>query len=221
MKRWASDTTETADILDTSVDSGEVRCSLGYADGEVGIGSEVPIYGIGTILARPADATNGEAAMAIYTQSGNQKHVFAWRDNRYSEKAGSLSPGDTAIVCTQDARIFVKDSTSAAVMYSVNQTSDDSMILEVNGQEGEIRIVNGKSAIVITKDKITITNGKTTLLFDDDGLFGYGAHCGLNFNGGNLGTLVADAPPIPGVMSLLLGPTGMAGVPSLKWTIGG
>lgn len=219
MPRFADNLTATADITTTTVTDGEVRANIGESTDGTGVASDAIIYGIDGFVSRPSDADARGAAQCVYLNDGNSRRIIAANDNRFADKVGELKPGDRAIVSDCDARIFLKKETSAVVHYTVNQKTNASMIFEVNGQDGEIRIVNGKSAIIVKDGEIIITNGKTAILADDDGFFVNGAHCGLNTNGGNLGTMAADIPPIAPAMSVLTGVTGMAGAPSMKWTI--
>lgn len=215
---------KTTGIISSEAKGGEVRLQLGDpGNPEGGLISDAPVWGIDGFLSRPnpPDA-DGQCAIAMSTAVGSQTMVIGTKDNRYVEAVGELLPGDRAIVTNADARFFIKQATSAVIAYTVNQKSDESMIVELSGEDGEIRLFNGLAGIILRDDgtdqQVLITMGASTILLDADGIFINGAHFGCNTNGGNFGTL-GPAPPLPPAFSVLIGPTGMAGLPSLKFTM--
>lgn len=211
-------------VLDSTADAGEVRVQLGDPTAEdKGVGASAPVWGVDGFISRPnPPSEDGQSAIALWVYYGQQKYVIGSKDNRFAGAVGTMDPGDRAIVTDADARWFLKRETSALVSYTVNQKTQDSMVLEVNGKDGEIRCFNGIVGFAAVNDgttkKLLITTGATTILLDEDGVFITGAHFGCNTNGGNFG-LLGIIPPIAPAFSVLVGPTGMAGAPSTKFTM--
>lgn len=218
--KFADHLTSIADILLSTQTDGEVRCNIGELTDGAGWGAATPIWGQDGFLAMPNAADDDGACQALYVVDGNQKRIFATRDNRFTSKVPSLKAGDRAIVSNCDARIMLAREKNQIVLYSVNAKDDDSsMMVEVNGSEGSMTLLNGPSMVRLTKDKIQLAAGGTVVELSADGFMVFGKHCALNTGGGNLGVLGAIPPP-QGVGSILAGPAGMTGVPSTKWTVG-
>jgi len=162
----------TADILATEATDGEVRAQLGDAALGKGFVQEAAIYGVDGFVGRPNPPDDeGNAAQALYLQDGDDTQIIGTRDNRWADKVGTMEPGDRAIITDGEARVFVKQSRDAVVLYSVNQPEDKSMLIDIGGLEGEIKIVNGGAFITMTNDSIVLAvNGGGSLTIDADGV---------------------------------------------------
>src|SRR5262245_36519161 len=135
MPRSPDNLTYVAEISATSIEEGEVRANLGY--GEDGIGADSPIWGIASFAYRPADPDETGAAMTNVCVSGDNQRCIVTRDNRYSEKAGALNPGDSAILTTGPARVMVKDGNKSVTLFTENEKDDDSsQMVHVDGKQG-------------------------------------------------------------------------------------
>ena len=215
---------DTTGIISSEAVAGEVRVKIGNpAATDGGEGEDAPVWGVDGFISRPNPPnSNGECALAMRAQLGYQKHIIATKDARFVDAVGQLNPGDRAVVTDADARWFLKRDESAVVSFTVNRKTDDSMICDINGKDGEIRIFNGTVGILMRNDdngkSLILTTGATTILLDEDGMFINGAHLGCNTNGGNFGTL-GPVPPVQPAFSVLVGPSGMTAVPSTKWTM--
>ena len=211
-------------ILSSTVDDGEVRMQLGDpSDPSGGFDADAPVWAVDGFISRPNPPDDdGQCALAYSVYQGNQNYVVSTKDNRYVDAVGELEPGDRAVITNADARWFLKQASSAIVSYTVNQKTDESMICDMNGADGEVRIFNGTVGILLRNDgndkSLILTTGDSTILIDADGVFINGNHFGCNTNGGNFGTL-GLVPPIPPAFSVLVGPSGMASVPSTKFTM--
>ncbi len=218
--QWASANTDVCDVLQSTVENGVVLLTLGYKDRDVGIGADVGLWGNGDgFVSVPNDPDEDGCAQVLFQQESSVKRATAIRDRRYSEKGGALAPGDRAIVSSSAARFFLKNETASIALYTENQEdSDSSMIVELNGERGALRIINGKSYLTMKKDEILIGVGGTMLRLNEDGVFVYGKHCALNTKTGSLGVIPPGIPPPVGVNSICAGPAGNVAVPSTGWT---
>lgn len=211
----------TADVVSSTAEGGEVRCTLGRVTEGLGVDSASPFWGLDGFVSLPNASTSDSAPQAIYLQDANRRYVLGVRDNRFSSQVGELDPGDRAIVTDGEARVLVKQVRDAVVLYTVNQPIDKTMMVELSGADGTITLTNGKSFLVLKDDSITLGVGNAQLSLHADGtiqLDGGTFVCATA--GGQLGTMAPMAPPMPpGASSILFGPTGVAGVPSSKWTI--
>lgn len=146
----------TADVVGVDIVDSEARLRLGDAVREEGWAKDVPMFGLAGFVSAPLPPENGESAQALYVRSGNRLRVIGTRDNRIATKAGSLQPGDSAIFCDNEARLLLKRDTDTISMYSVNQSTDQSMLAAVNGADGVISLVNGEAFIEIGADYIAL-----------------------------------------------------------------
>lgn len=211
--------TQVCDILASDVTNGEVRVNLGeLADGQ-GFQANGAVWGIDGFQSCPNDPDENGCAQALYLVSGNQKRAIATRDNRWTAKAGALKPGDRAIVTNSAARVFVKKASGEVILYTENEKDgNSSQLVNVSGKQGTNIFLCGSTLITQDKDSITLSAGGTTLTVDSSGVTIFGAHFACNTGGGNLGVLGVIAPP-PGVCSVIIGPAGIVGVPSSRWTM--
>lgn len=210
------------DVTASSMESGDVRVNVGSAITNEGEGSDGPWWANGDgFVSRPNGPGADGACKALFLRHGNKKICIASRDGRYSSKAGELQPGDRAIVSRGEARFLLKAENDSVTLYTANQQDDDSsMMITAVGETGTILIANGGAYIEMKKDKIVMSAGKAMLVLD--GLTGaasfFASHFAANAKSGNLG-VVGAIPPPTGVNSILVGATGMAGIPSAFWTI--
>ena len=198
----------TADILATEATDGEVRAQLGDATLGKGFVQEAAIYGVDGFVGRPNPPdVEGNAAQALYLQDGDDTQILGTRDNRWADKVGTMEPGDRAIITDGEARVFVKQSRDAVVLYSVNQPEDKSMLLDIGGLEGEIKIVNGGAFITMTNDSIVLAvNGGGSLTIDADGVRVIGNSFQAVAMSVQLGD-VGGGTPAPQTGGVLWGPT--------------
>lgn len=223
MPRFPDDLIGSADILTSALDdSGEVRLNLGDALTGEGISNDSSYWGIDGFVSRPNDATSTGAAQALYMVDGHQKRVLASRDNRWITGYGQLAAGDRAIVSDCEAKFLLKKDRSAVTLYTTNEQDDNnSMMVDVDGKNGIITIINAGSVLRMTKDEIVlaVSGGNASITLNGDGAVQItGKSFWAATSGVCLGT-VGGAPPIPGVMSALIGPVGLAGVPSTSVVI--
>jgi len=210
-----------ADVLSSTADEGEVRCSLGYQSDGRGVDATSPFWGLDGFIARPNDPNDDGSAQALYLQDANRRYVLGVRDNRFASLVGSMDPGDRCIVTDGEARAMVKQVRDAVVLYTVNQPVDATMMVELSGQDGTLTMTNGRSFLVMKDDSITLGVGNAQLSLHADGTVQIdGGTFVCATAGGQLGTMAPMSPPMPApAASILYGPTGVAGVASTRWTI--
>jgi hypothetical protein len=145
--------------------------------------------------------------------------VTACRDARYTERAGSLEPGDSAIVGPGDGRLLNKAATHTIAMFTQDKTNNDAaMMHSLSGETGTSLNMVGKSYIEIKDDKIVISNGQAMIVLDGPNIQFFGSHTALNTKTGNLGVVGVIPPPV-GVSSITAGVSGMTAIPSPGWTV--
>lgn len=217
---FASFDTDIADVLQSDVENGVVSVTIGELTTNEGLGAALGLWGNADgFVSVPNDPDEDGCAQVLWMQEGQTRRALAVRDRRYSEKGGALVRGDRAVVSSSAARFFLKNASASISLYTENQQDgDSSMIFELNGEKGAIRMVDGKAYMTITKDEILIGVGGTCVKLTEEGFFLYGKHCALNTGGGNLGTIGPVPPPL-GINSILAGPQGQVGVASTRWTI--
>lgn len=212
-----------ADILASESDGGEVRSNLGDSITGEGIDKDLAHWGVDGFLSRPNDPDEDGAAQALFIVEGQEKRVIGTRDVRWAAKAGNLDPGDRAIVSNCAARVFLKQKSSSVAIYTEGPDGKP-LLFEVNGKKGNATLVacsDGGTALLQMKpgEIILGVDGGGSIVIDKGGVHVFGPHFAANTAGGNLGVVGAVAPP-PGANSILMGVSGMAGVPNPKWTIG-
>lgn len=215
-----------ADVLGTTADSGEVRCKLGYHFDETGIDNAAPAWGLDGFISRPSDPSSAGAAQAFFVQDANRRYVVSLRDNRFASKVGTLDPGDRAIVTDGEARVLLKQQRDAVVLYTENAPADKSMMVDLGGADGTIKITNGRCALTMFDDgvdayiSLTVSGGATLTMKSDGTVSLDGAYFNCATGGGRLGVLAPQVPGPPAPAgSIVYGPTGMAAVASTSWTV--
>lgn len=211
-----------ADVLASSMENGDVRVNLGDALTNEGHVADAPWWCSGDgFVSRPNDPSEngGGACTAFWFFDGNQRIATAARDGRYAEKAGSLQPGDRAIVSRGEARFLLKAANDSVTLYTADQTNNNtSMMLSLDGSTGSILISCGTSYIELKNGKVVISSGGASISLDGANVQVFGSHTALNTKTGNLG-VVGAIPPPAGVGSIVAGPAGMSGVGSSAWTV--
>lgn len=146
----------TDDVLNSTADGGELRVDLGDIRDGVGLAAEVVLWGTDGFVSRPNDPDDSakECARALYFVDGDERIVIGTVDARYASKVGTLEPGDRAIVGKGEQRLLVKEGNESVTMYSVNQSTNSSMLVSVSGEDGTITLVNGGAIFTIEDDKI-------------------------------------------------------------------
>ena len=220
--------TDTADILISTADSGEIRVNLGDSVTKQGYDSDVPVWGPDGFLSRPNDPTDAGAAMAFYVTDGNQKRVIGIRDNRFASQAGLLDAGDRAIVTDGPARLFLKQVRAAISAYT-EMTNDPpaggkGMLNDMDGSTGIITLRSGGAMVTLNGNTGVIMlvasgpNGATSLTLDP--VNGASINAGVvNLDAGfvTLGLNSDGSRPVkPAVETVILGAVGQSGVASPK-----
>lgn len=212
------------DVLSTSLgDGGEVRVKLGDAAKDAGVYDNAAWWGAAGYYQRPKDADDDGAAQALCSIQGSNARCIATRDNRLTSKYGQLAAGDSGMFGYGDAAVVIKDASDSLSLITKNHADgDQTMIVQVNGDRGEITLlVGGNSGPAMIKMKsglivLAVDNGGSITL-DSQGVHITGNTFDCATGGGNLG-VVGGVPPPPGAKSILCGPTGNGASPSSKWT---
>lgn len=155
MLRFADHTTDIGDILQSVVEDGEVRVSLGKYAGQnetsLGVSSDAPVWQQTGFASRPADPDERGSAMAVYVLDGDQKRVVATRDNRNINLIAELLPGESIVFgqngnflrLHQDGRISMfttegNDPTGDGASVSATLDPEDGGSWTVNIKHGKL-----------------------------------------------------------------------------------
>jgi hypothetical protein len=209
-----------ADVTTSVAENGEVTTVLGRTETGKGITRGV-VYGSGpAFVSQPNDPSEDGACRALYMVEGQTVRVFAMSDNRFNSQAGTLANGDAAIVSDCDARFLLKREGNSVTLYTVNEKDDlNSVMVHLNGKDGEILILNGGAKVSLETDRIVLAvNGGGSIVIDENGVTIGGKEFHADCGGGTFGLIGGQRPP-PILNSVLYGPNGQIGVASTTWTI--
>jgi hypothetical protein len=211
------------DILSSELRSGEIRVSLGDKTLNQGAVGDATLWGTGGFISRPLDPDDRGACMGLFLFEGNNRRVFATKDNRINDKYGQLAPGDSAIVTDGDARLLVKrDGDSVSIITKNHAANDELMVLQVSGDNGEfVCMVGGNDGTAMLKIKsgtIALVAGGASLMVDKDGVTINGSRFNCNTGGGNLGT-IGPVAPMTVANSIIYGPMGQTGAAAPNWVV--
>lgn len=217
--RYADSIVGRADAILSEHVGGEVRLNLGDALSGEGEVQSVPFWGTPGFVSMPDLPDASGACQILYLIDGPRRIPVAGRDNRYADKTGAPKPGDRMITTSKNARVLLKSADDSVTMFTANEPDGgSSMIITQNGKTGETVIVNGPAMFRVKKDEIMMTVGGSSITIDAGGITMFGPHIALNSSSGNLGS-IGLAPPPQGLSSIVAGPSGMMGAPSLRWTV--
>jgi len=213
------------DVLSTELgDSGEIRVKLGDAASDGGAYDNAAWWGAAGYYQRPKDADDDGSCQALCSIEGSNVRCVATRDNRLVEKYGQLKPGDSGLFGYGDAAVVVKDASDSVTLITKNHADNDqTMVVQLNGDKGELSIViggnSGTSMIKVKPGMIVlgVDNGGS-ITIDSQGVHITGNTFDCATGGGNFGVVGGIAPPA-GAFSVLVGPTGNAASPASKWTM--
>lgn len=214
---------DTADILGSDTEDGEVRLELGDVVTGVGTSTDTAMWGIDGFVSRPSDPDKDECARALYLVDGDEKIVVVSQDNRFSDKVGKLEAGDRAIVSKGEQRVLLKQTGEQVILYTVNQVVDLSMQVILDGANGVLTLSNGNAIVELKNDGISMSvseNGqmKGYLTVNKKGVQVGGDAFAANTGSGSLG-LVGGLLPPPPTNGLAHGVSGPVNVISTSWTV--
>lgn len=213
-----------ADITTSVAQDGEVEATLGRVETGKGIARAV-MYGAAPLLYQPNDPDGAGAAQAYYLIDGNTPIVIATRDNRYAALAGTLKPGDFAVVTGGSARVIGKKESDTIALYAENKKDDEqSMLVEVNGKDGTIVCQNGDTTLRMksgggTKEIAIAINGGASISMSGNTIEITAAIVKINGGSVSIGLNPGGVPPTPPLNSALIGPNGQVGVASTSVVI--
>jgi hypothetical protein len=144
----SGDDFELLDALYGVGDDGEARLQVGDATSGTGVGQDCMFLSTdGFIgLPNPPDAL-GNGQVVAWTP-GNDRLVVASLDGRYSGKAGTLVPGDRAIVSNCDSYFLLKQATDTITLASTG------ISLELNGPAGKITASTALGNVVLGPNSV-------------------------------------------------------------------
>jgi len=132
-----------ADILRADTENGAPVVNIGEQTTGLGFGADTSVWGNGDgFVSVPNNPSDAGAAQAIVTQDGHVKRATQTRDARWVAKAGTLEPGDRAIVTDSEAWIRLTRATD-----KIEIVSGD-MKVTLDGASGNITINNGGTSMI-------------------------------------------------------------------------
>lgn len=207
-----------ADVFGVVVQNGEARLQLGRGGTDKGLASGVPMWAPFGYYGIPNPAADGEAPSVIYLQEGNRLRAIAGRDNRYAALTGEMEAGDIMIATQNECRIIVK-AAGSVTLYTVNQETGLSMMVNVDGIEGLLRLINGNAQISMEDKSIVLAvNGGGSIQINSGGVVIGGSQVNVDAGAVTLGLVGGLVRPVPGVGSVVVGANGMVGVGSTSVT---
>ena len=167
----------------------------------------------------PPSSAPSQAASVVVVR-GDVDSVIASKDMRGTQLYGALKPGETCVYApggdgnAQARALFKADGSIHLYTRKGNTASGAGMTVQLDAAEGAIRLLNDLGhAIIIDKDGITLTTGEAALVLGKDGNVSLTGTAMTQVDGT---TVVLGSKVVPVVNSALKGPTGVAGVASLK-----
>lgn len=177
---------------------------------------------VGIASLPPNPLPGKKAAQAVVLKTSDRDVVIGSVDERGLTLYGNLGPGETCVYAAGEdgeaqARILLKKDGSINAYTRKGNTPDGAgMIVQLDAQNGAIRLINDKGyGIIIDADGVMITSGDAALTLTGSGdatLVGKGK---AQVDGQSV-VLGSNPAMTPGLFSALKGPTGIAGAASLK-----
>lgn len=145
---------ELLDITFAAEGDDEPRPKVGDQASGQGVGQDCAFFGVDGFVSipNPPDASGG-CAQAVTMTIGNDRCVIGSLDGRYNDKAGTLSPGDRAIVSNCDARVVLDQSANSVGVLSSEASAvvgPGSVSLSISTGPTDASITISDSALVIT-----------------------------------------------------------------------
>ena len=205
------------DVLAVTRDtSGEIRLKLGDSQTEEGQRADAAWWGSDGFVSMPNEPDDRGACQALYVTEGNNSRCVATKDNRICEQYATLAAGDRAIITDGPAKVLVKKSNDSVTLASENasglvlhQVAPDTITMQMPGTPGTM--------IQMTPSRIVLmVNNGGSLILDATGVHLSGNLTEVNSGLVTLGMIAPNVPLVPSINSALIGPTGMAGIPSTK-----
>lgn len=160
------------DVLSAELaENGDTLIQIGDAQSGEVESSNVRMWVGDGFLGIPNVPSSDGNAQVLGVLDGNEVRATGSRDRRFVNAAGALEPGDRAIVSDSEARFLLKREDDNITLYSVNQKTDESMMVSIHGKNGELQVINGKSFINLRGDAISIgVSGGPIITIDKDGV---------------------------------------------------
>jgi hypothetical protein len=168
--------------------------------------------------ARKADAGKA-AAQVIVVRRSDGDIVIGASDSRTQEMYGALDDGESAVFASDgQARALFKKDGSVNLYTRVGNTSDGAgMVIQLDAANNAVRILNGLGfGLIADASGVTITAGDAALTLGADGNVTLVGTKQTQVDGASI---VLGSLAVPGVNSAIHGPTGLAGIASLKTLI--
>lgn len=207
-------------MLNTSLDptTKVVKLVLGDAvSGENDADGAVEMWGPPGIISMPAPPTSGApSCQTIVLKRGDHDIVIALRDTRAAQIYGNLKAGETAVFATvgQARGLFKADGSINFYTTVNNQPGGNALAVSITPSTDTISAVNSKGyGFIINDNGVTLSAGAASLTLNSNGSVSLVGTASTQIDGGNI---ILGSVAIPVTNSVLVGVTGVAGVPSTK-----
>lgn len=219
------------DVLSTVLDSVKktITASTGDSVGEETISPNAEWWQHVGFASRPSKPTKGRPSAQVVQLIGSDVDcVIASRDTRFLDIYGNLGHGETCVFATGEtgtgqARALLKGDGSINLYTRVGNTSAGAgMVVQVTPSDDSIRITNGAGyGLIINGDGVTLTAGDAALTLNASaGTFSLVGTGQCVIDGSPLVACQGPTPPVVGINSCVIGPTGVAGRASTKFLVG-
>ena len=203
-----------ADVLATTrnATTGLLTAQTGDAIAQTSDGDAAEIWQQPGLASRPAVPVAGKsAAQCIKIKRGDNDAIIAWRDARSTSIYGSLADGETCLYSSAgQGRVLLKKDGSIN-LYTVTGNAPGGQSVLVSVSPTAVSIGTPWGMVVIDQNGINMADASGTAGISIAG--GKVAILGttVTINGGSVSIGSATASP---ATPALLGPSGMAGIPS-------
>jgi hypothetical protein len=221
---FAQDVLQKGEVLASVRDeNGEIRVNLGDSTTGEGEVLGAALWCADGFFGRPLDADSDGSCQVLYHCEGNQQRAIATKDNRFIDAYAELEPGDRAIVTDGPTRLFMKRATNQISLYTENDEDPaQPHILDLNGATKNFIVSTSDGTnvgqLTIGPTEATLCCGGALIQLKDGTVNIFADFIGLYAGKGSLSTVGGVVPP-PGSNGIIFGTSGVAGVPSLNWTI--
>jgi hypothetical protein len=144
---------ELLDVSYTADSDDEARLKIGDNASNAGVGTDCAYLATDGFVSMPNPPDGNGSATCIAWTPGNDRFVLAAMDGRYNDKAGSLNPGDRAIVSNCAAYLKLSQSGNSISLASTNTG------VSCDGTGGKVTLYAGTLSVTLdgTGNKIIAT----------------------------------------------------------------
>lgn len=147
------------DVTLSESEDGQPRVNVGDQQSGAGLGAALTVWGSGDgFVGLPNTPSGASSAQALVYVDGHVQRVVAVRDTRIANRAGTLAPGDRAIVSDSEAWLLLDQSADSIALRSSGSIVGE-MTVTVDGANNRIRLTVGTVSLTIDATGVDVTGG--------------------------------------------------------------